>query len=151
MAIQNYKKAPTGEDLLMLQERMNRVFEENLRDTGISRSPGQWIPYVDIFEDDVSLTLKAELPGVRREDITLDITDGVLTISGRKPFEHEETAENFHAIERQYGFFKRSFTLPEVVELDAVEASYHAGVLQVVLPKPTVSASRKIPIIREGD
>ena len=151
MAIQNYKKAPTGEDLLMLQERMNRIFEENLRDTGISRSPGQWIPYVDIFEDDVSLTLKAELPGVRREDITLDITDGVLTISGRKPFEHEETAENFHAIERQYGFFKRSFTLPEVVELDSVEASYHAGVLQVVLPKPTVSASRKIPIIREGD
>ncbi|MGD0210069.1 MAG: Hsp20/alpha crystallin family protein [Desulfomonilia bacterium] len=151
MAIQKYKKAPTGEDLLTLQERMNRVFEENLRDTGISRSPGQWIPYVDIFEDDVSLTLKAELPGVRREDITLDITDGVLTISGRKPFEHEETAENFHAIERQYGFFKRSFTLPEVVELDSVEASYHAGVLQVVLPKPTVSASRKIPIIREGD
>ena len=150
MAIQKYKKAPTGEDLLTLQERMNRVFEENLRDTGISRSPGQWIPYVDIFEDDVSLTLKAELPGVRREDITLDITDGVLTISGRKPFEHEETAENFHAIERQYGFFKRSFTLPEVVELDSVEASY-AGVLQVVLPKPTVSASRKIPIIREGD
>ncbi|MGD0820482.1 MAG: Hsp20/alpha crystallin family protein [Desulfomonilia bacterium] len=151
MAIQNYKKAPTGEDLLMLQERMNRIFEENLRDTGISRSPGQWIPYVDIFEDDVSLTLKAELPGVRREDITLDITDGVLTISGRKPFEHEETAESFHAIERQYGFFKRSFTLPEVVELDSVEASYHAGVLQVVLPKPMVSASRKIPIIREGD
>jgi HSP20 family protein len=145
-----HKKSPTA-DLLLLQDRINRVFEESLRDSGTSRNPGQWIPSVDIFEDDVSLTIKAELPGVRREDVMLDITDGVLTLSGKKHFEHEDAAENFHVIERQYGPFKRSFTLPDLVDLDTVEASYHAGVLEIVLPKPINSKSKKIPIIKEGD
>jgi HSP20 family protein len=145
-----HKKSLAG-DLLLLQDRMNRVFEESLRETGISRNPGQWIPYVDMFEDDVSLILKIELPGVRREDIGLDITEGILTISGKKPFEHEETAESFHIMERQYGFFKRSFTLPGSVDVSSIEAGYHAGVLEVVLPKPTDTRSRKIPIIRQGD
>ena len=145
-----HKKALAG-DLLLLQDRMNRIFEESLRETGISRNPGQWMPHVDMFEDDASLIFKAELPGVRREDIGLDITDGILTISGKKPFEHEETAESFHVIERQYGFFKRSFTLPGSVDVNSIEAAYHAGVLEVVLPKPTDTSSRKIPIIRQGD
>ena len=77
------KRSPEG-DLLLLQDRMNRVFEESLRDSGLSRNPGQFVPYVDIFEDDASLTMKIELPGVRRDDIALDITDGVLTISFSK-------------------------------------------------------------------
>jgi HSP20 family protein len=138
-------------DLLLLQDRMNRVFEESLRETGISRNPGQWMPYVDMFEDDVSLILKVELPGVRREDIGLDISEGILTISGKKPFEHEETSENFHVMERQYGVFNRSFNLPGSVDVESIEAGYHAGVLELVLPKPTDTRSRKIPIIRQGD
>ncbi|HPE46485.1 MAG TPA: Hsp20/alpha crystallin family protein, partial [Deltaproteobacteria bacterium] len=68
------KRSPEG-DLLLLQDRMNRVFEESLRDSGLSRNHGQFVPYVDIFEDDTSLTMKIELPGVRRDDIALDITD----------------------------------------------------------------------------
>jgi HSP20 family protein len=145
-----YKK-PFAGDLLLLQDRMNRVFEESLRESGISRDPGQWVPHVDMFEDDASLVLKAELPGVKREDIVLDITDGVLTISGKKPLEHEEMAENFHVVERQYGFFKRSFPVPGVVDLSSVEASYHSGVLEIILPKPSFSSSRRIPIIKECD
>jgi HSP20 family protein len=144
------KKALAG-DLLLLQDRMNRVFEESLRETGILHSPGQWTPHVDMYEDDVSLILKVELPGVRRDDIGIDITDGILTISGKKPFEHEETSESFHVMERQYGFFKRSFTLPGTVDINSIEAGYHTGVLEVVLPKPIDTRSRKIPIVKEGD
>jgi len=144
------KRSPEG-DLLLLQDRMNRVFEESLRDSGLSRNHGQFVPYVDIFEDDTSLTMKIELPGVRRDDIALDITDGFLTISGRKPFEHEGAAENFHVVERQYGFFRRSFNLTADLDLEGIEANYHAGVLEVVLPKTAVGGSRKVPIIREGE
>ncbi len=138
-------------DLLWLQDRMNRAFEESLRDSGQSRNPGQFVPYVDIYEDDASLTIKIELPGVRREDIALDITDGILTISGRKPFEHEDAAESFHVVERQYGFFRRSFNLTEALDLEGIEANYHAGVLEVILKKTMVGGSRRIPIIREGE
>ena len=144
------KKAIAG-DLLLLQDRMNRVFEESLRDSGITRRPGQWIPHVDIFEDDATLTINAELPGVRRDDIAIDISDGVLTISGKRHFEHEEAAESFHVVERQYGAFRRSFTLPETADLEGVEASYHSGVLEIVLPKFAAAGSRKIPIIKEGE
>lgn len=135
----------------MLQDRMNRVFEESIRDSVLSRNPGQFVPHVDIYEDDASLTIKIELPGVRRDDIALDITDGILTISGRKPFEHEDAAESFHVVERQYGLFRRSFNLTVDLDLEGVEANYHAGVLEVTLPKTTVAGSRRIPIIREGE
>jgi HSP20 family protein len=145
------QKKPNAGDLFLLQDRMNRVFEESLRDSGITRRPGQWIPYVDIFEDDATLTIKAELPGVRRDDIALDISDGILTLSGKRHFEHEEAAESFHVVERQYGSFRRSFTLPEAVDLEGVEASYHAGVLEVILPKFAPAGSRKIPILRDGE
>lgn len=144
------KKAFAG-DLLLLQDRMNRVFEESLRESGISRDPGQWVPHVDMFEDDASVVIKAELPGVKRDDISLDISDGVISISGKKPLEHEEIAENFHVVERQYGFFKRSLPLPGTVDLNSVEASYHSGVLEITLTKPTDSRSRRITIIRECD
>ena len=144
------KRSPAG-DLLFLQDRMNRVFEESLKESGLGRNPGQFIPHVDIYEDDVSITVKVELPGVRREDVTLDISDGVLTISGRKPFEHGDSAESFHVIERQYGFFKRSFNLPETIDVERIEANHHAGVLAVTIPKPRASGSRKVPIIREDE
>jgi HSP20 family protein len=148
MAIQ---KISPGGDLMFLQDRMNRVFEESLKDSGLNRSPGQFVPHVDIYEDDACLTIKVELPGVRREEVSLDISDGVLTISGNKPFEHEDAAESFHVIERQYGRFKRSFNLPEGFDLNHVRANFHAGVLEVVLPKAVRAKARKIPIIQEGE
>jgi HSP20 family protein len=143
MAIQ---KISPGGDLMFLQDRMNRVFEESLKDSGLNRSPGQFVPHVDIYEDDACLTIKVELPGVRREEVSLDISDGVLTISG-----NEDAAESFHVIERQYGRFKRSFNLPEGFDLNHVRANFHAGVLEVVLPKAVRAKARKIPIIQEGE
>ncbi|MCU0577742.1 MAG: Hsp20/alpha crystallin family protein [Desulfobacterota bacterium] len=145
------RERSTGAELMFLQDRMNRVFDESLRDSVLSRNPGHFVPHVDIYEDDASITVMVELPGVRRDEITLDITDGVLTISGRKPFDPGDAAESFHVVERQYGLFKRSFNLPEAIDLDRIEANHHAGVLEVILPKPVLIGSRRIPIIREDE
>jgi HSP20 family protein len=135
-------------DILSLQDRMNRVFEESLRESSLPGHPGQWMPHVDIFEDDACVTLKAELPGVKREDIMLDVSDGVLTLSGKKVFERDNSAESFHMMERRYGFFKRAFTLSEAVDIERIEARYNEGVLVVLLPKPLGSPVKRIPIIR---
>ncbi|HHO75918.1 MAG TPA: Hsp20/alpha crystallin family protein [Deltaproteobacteria bacterium] len=134
-------------DILYLQDRMNRVFDESVRDSGIYKTPGQWIPHVDIFEDDVSLTIKAELPGVKREDVILDMSDGVLTLSGKKQYSHEDQAESYHMIERQYGSFRRSFNIPDVVDVTKVDAKLEDGVLRINLPKLKRSSTKKIPIV----
>ncbi len=133
-------------DLLYLQEKMDRVFEDSLRDREGLMEPGQWIPAVDVFEDDANIILKAELPGVKKEDVSLDIGSGILTISGKKRFEREKNRENYHIIERHYGAFKRSFTVPETIDPDKIKATYEKGVLEVVLPKLEVSVTRQIPI-----
>jgi len=133
-------------DILYLQDRMNRVFEESLRDSGVYGTPGQWIPHVDVFEDDVSVTIKAELPGVQREDIILDVTGGVLTLSGKKHFAHVDQTESYHMIERQYGSFRRSFNIPDVVDIDKVDAKLEDGVLRIILPKIERTPTKKIPI-----
>lgn len=136
-------------DILYLQDRMNRVFEESLRESGIARTPGQWIPYVDVFEDDMAVTIKAELPGVKRDDIILDVSDGLLTLIGKKYFAHVDQTESYHMIERQYGSFRRSFNLPDVVDVNKVDAKFENGVLQVVLPKLKDSRTKRIPIIEK--
>ncbi len=129
-------------DILDLQDRMNRVFEESMRD----RLPGQCNPSVDVFEDDDALYIKAELPGVRREDIILDFSDGVVTISGKKAFVHDSRNESFHMIERQYGSFRRRFSLSQPVDVSSVQAKLESGVLEIVFPKIKDSTTRRIPI-----
>ena len=133
-------------DILDLQDRMNRVFEESLRDTGLSRLPGHCVPPVDVFEDDEVMYIRAELPGVKREDIVLDFSDGVITISGTKPFAHDSQKENYHMIERQYGSFRRSFSLSYPVDTSAVRAKFESGVLEVSFPKVQDRSTRRIPI-----
>jgi HSP20 family protein len=133
-------------DILDLQDRMNRVFEESLRDTGLSRLPGSCNPPVDMFEDDEAMYIRAELPGVKREDIILDFSDGVITITGKKPFAHDSQNESYHMIERQYGSFRRSFSLAYPVDVNAVNARFESGVLEISLPKIRDKNTRRIPI-----
>lgn len=139
-------KRPPYRDLMYLQDRMNRVFEDSIKDRTSFSSPGEWVPSVDIFEDDASITLKAELPGVRRDDILLDVSNGAVTISGKKEFDPEGHTESYHMIERQYGSFRRSFSLPESIDPEKIDAKFEKGVLEVILPKERKSISRKIPI-----
>lgn len=140
-----YRRRHPLRDILDLQDRMNRVFEESMRDTGLSR-PGHCNPPVDVFEDDENLYIKTELPGVKREDIILDFSDGVLTISGKKPFTHDNQNESYHMIERQYGSFRRSFSISHPVDGNAVQAKFEAGVLEISFPKLKDNRTRRIPI-----
>ena len=99
------------------------------------RSVADWSPLVDITEDEKEFLLKAELPGVKREEVKVTVEDGVLMLSGERRFEKEEKDKKYHRIERAYGSFMRSFTLPEETPADKVAAEFKDGVLLVHLPK----------------
>jgi HSP20 family protein len=141
-----YQRRHPLRDILDLQDRMNRVFEESLRDTGLSRLPGHCNPPVDVFEDDEMMFLRAELPGVKREDIILDFSDGVITITGKKPFTHDNQTDSYHMIERQYGTFRRSFSISHPVDPNTVHAKMENGVLEISFPKLKDKSARRIPI-----
>jgi len=141
-----YQRRHPLRDILDLQDRMNRVFEESLRDPGLSQLPGHCNPPVDVFEDDELMYIRAELPGVKREDIILDFSDGVITITGKKPFAHDNQNESYHMIERQYGSFRRSFSISHPVDTNAVQARLQDGVLEISFPKLRDKRTRRIPI-----
>jgi HSP20 family protein len=138
-------------DLLSLQERMNRLFDESFR--GASRATdddwalgGSWAPAVDIYEHEGNLVLKAELPGIDPKSVDVRIENNVLTLRGERSFEKEIKRENCHRVERAYGNFSRSFTLPTVVNQEQIQADYKDGVLKVTLPKREEAKPKQIPI-----
>ncbi len=137
------------QDILYLQERMNRAFDESVMGRRCVGKAVEWVPYVDIYEDSTSITIMAELPGMAREDIMLDISGETLTISGKKNNCSETRAQNYHMIERQYGSFRRSFTVPESVDPAMIDAKLEGGVLKIVLGKATSAQTRSIPISRD--
>jgi len=94
-----------------------------------------WSPAVDVYEDDKSIVLKADLPDMDEKALDIQVEDGMLTIKGERKFEKESKEKNFHRVERSYGSFSRSFALPEDVEQDKISATYQKGVLEVTVPK----------------
>ena len=120
-----------------MSERLNRVFSRPaLRTNGQENlTVADWIPTVDISETESEYTIKAELPEVKKEDVKVTVEDGVLTIQGERRQEKEEKGKRFHRVERSYGSFVRSFTLPEAVDNGGVKAEYKDGVLNLHLPK----------------
>lgn len=102
----------------------------------------EWAPVVDITEDEKEFLVKAELPGLKKEEIKISVEDGVLTISGERKVEKEEKNKKYHRIERAYGRFERSFTLPDQAEAAKVNAEFNDGVLQVHLPKSPKAAPK---------
>lgn len=136
-------------DLLSLQERMNKLFEDSL--VRSNSQPGDsseatWTPVVDILEKNDAIILKAELPGVRLEKVELQIKDDVLILKGQRQFETQAKKDNYHRIERSYGTFSRSFTLPGIVDQSGISAKLVDGILEVVLPKARAMGSKSIPI-----
>ena len=105
-----------------------------------------WIPAVEISESSDQLTLRAEMPGLSEEDIQLEFENGVLTLRGEKKAESEREGDRYHVVERRFGSFQRSFTLPRTVDSNAVEAEFANGVLTVHLPKAAEAKSRTISI-----
>jgi len=111
-----------------------------------SGAAGEMMPHVDIFEDKGDMVVKAELPGVDKEDVNVSITDGVLTISGEKRAEEKVEKKDYHRIERRYGSFCRSFRLPENVNTDKAKAKFKNGVLEIRLPRTKEGKQKKIEI-----
>jgi HSP20 family protein len=135
-------------DLRGLQEEVNRLFSTNLSrsfiDEGIAR--GAWTPNVDIYENKDQIVIEAELPGMRREEFEITIENNVLTLRGERRFEKKEETDNYHRVERAYGTFARSFTLPQTVSSEGATAEYKNGVLRVVLAKREEVKPRRIEI-----
>jgi HSP20 family protein len=134
-------------DLAVLQDRMNRLFNE----TGQRREDdlmnrGTWTPAVDIYEVDGALVLKAELPDMRREDIDVNVENDTLTIRGERKLDQEIKQESFHRIERAYGTFMRSFSLPHTVDSAKIGAEYKNGMLTVRLPVREEAKPRTINV-----
>jgi len=135
-------------DLLTLQERMNRMFEQTARGQ-IGSGEGElatWAPAVDIYENEKDIVLKADLPGVNPSDVDIRVENNVLTLRGDRHFEKEVKEENYHRVERSYGSFVRTFSLPNTVQADKIEAHFENGVLRVTMPKREEARPKQIKI-----
>jgi HSP20 family protein len=135
-------------DLLSIQDRMNRLFEQTMSrsrsEEGIASST--WTPAVDIYETPEAIVMQADLPGLRREDIDIQIQDNTLTLRGERRFAKDAQEENYLRIERAYGAFQRSFTLPATVHPEKVRAVFRDGILELTLPKAEETKPKKIAI-----
>jgi HSP20 family protein len=133
-------------DMGALQEGLSRMFEGFYRRPQEDLNRGAWVPVIDIYSNGHELVLKAELPDMKEEDIELTVEDNTLTLSGEKKLDAEVTEELFHRIERSYGSFARTFTLPPTVDAGKVSAQYKVGVLTVRLPLREEAKPNKIKV-----
>jgi HSP20 family protein len=133
-------------ELSSLQTEMNRLFNAAFDTPGNSQSARRWTPAMDLLETDDAFVLRADLPGLSESDVSIELEDNVLTLSGERKVEHEDKREGFYRVERAYGTFSRSLTLPKGVDAEAVSASFDRGVLEVRVPKPEQRKPRKIEI-----
>lgn len=135
-------------DLSTWQDRMNRILRESLNPEGSDEAltTSNFAPPVDIYEDEHNITLKMEVPGIDEKDINVSIENNTLTVRGERRFEKDEKEENFHRVERMYGSFTRSFTLPNTVDLEQVSAQYEKGVLKVRLAKKAEAKPKLIKV-----
>lgn len=133
---------PVRELASMEVERLNRMFADFY-----GQPDSAWVPAVDVFESDAhEFVIKAELPDLKREDISVTFENGTLTLKGERKAEYETSKDRFHRIERQYGAFSRSFTLPATVDAARISASYKDGVLTVRLPQRDDARPKQIEV-----
>jgi HSP20 family protein len=139
---------PMG-NLASFQDEMNRVFNQFFRG-GNGEEAGwglrTWTPAVDIHETDHALVIKAELPGVSKDDVSIEVHQNTLTLRGQRQHEAEVKDEHYHRVERAYGTFQRSFVLPTMVDQEKVQATFKDGVLELHLPKLESAKPRRIAI-----
>jgi len=134
-------------ELATVQDQMNRLFR-NIWGGGQRDEAdyGAWMPAVDLREEEKQYVIEADLPGVKKDDIEINIENNVLSLSGERRFENEEKKDAYHRIERTYGKFMRSFTLPVRVDTEKVSATYKDGILEVKVPKTEESLPKKIKV-----
>ncbi|HYF26623.1 MAG TPA: Hsp20/alpha crystallin family protein [Baekduia sp.] len=129
-----------------LQQEMNRLFSSFFDTPASAAGPRRWIPAMDLVETDDHFVLKADLPGMTQDEVSLEVEDRVLTLSGERKAEHREEREGYYRLERQAGAFSRSLTLPAGVDPAGIEAHFDKGVLEVRIPKPEDRKPRKVAI-----
>jgi len=137
-------------DLVSLQERMNPMFDESYRGRGTGEDDwslgGSWAPAVDIYEHEGHIVLTAELPGVDPKEVDIRVENNILTLRGERKWSDDIQRESYHRVERAYGSFTRSFTLPNVVDTEKIKADYKDGMLKLVLPKKEEAKPKQISI-----
>ena len=136
-------------DLAHMQDRINRIFGEAYRhsDKDEVLKGGDWTPLVDIFETkEHEIVLRAELPGLKRDDIDIRVENSTLTLRGERKQEKDVSKESFHRVERLYGTFSRSFSLPTTVDTEKVSANFADGILTVKLPTREEAKPRQIQV-----
>jgi HSP20 family protein len=129
-----------------MQQEMNRLFDEFFGERRTGMTEGQWVPAVDVSENESEMVVRAELPGMTHDDIEVNLQDNVLTLKGEKKQERKEDKENFHCLERSYGSFTRSFSLPAGVKQEDIKATFKDGILEISLPKAEEEKPKKIAI-----
>ena len=130
-----------------LQDRMNHLFRNSYGSEGQEAlTTTSFAPAVDVYEDEHQVSLKIEVPGVDEKDIDIRVENNTLTVTGERKIEKEEKEENYRRMERQYGSFTRTFTLPTTVDTEKVSASYDKGVLKISLPKKAEAKPKQIKI-----
>jgi HSP20 family protein len=134
-----------------LQDRMNRLFRDSYGEGQEALTTSTFAPPVDVYEDEHNVTLKIEVPGIDEKDIDVRIENNTLTVHGERKFEKEEKEENFRRVERQYGSFTRSFTLPNTVDHESVQANYDKGILKIQLAKKAEAKPKQIKVNVAGE
>ena len=136
-------------EMTAMQSRIDRMFSNPYWLTGRmddDTNMGRWNPAVDLYEKNDHFVIKAELPGVDKKDIAIDLKDRVLTLSGERSHENEVKKENYYRKERSYGKFQRAFTLPADVDSDKIKAEFKDGLLQIEIPKPEEQKPKQVTI-----
>jgi HSP20 family protein len=136
--------------MMTIREKMNRLFEDAVSGRGEEGAmvSGTWAPAVDIYESENEIVLSAEVPGIEDKDIEIRIEDNTLSLVGERRFEKETKEENYHRVERSYGSFVRSFTIPHYVDQEAIRAEHENGVLKVILPKKPEKKPKTVKILK---
>jgi HSP20 family protein len=137
-------------DLVSLREKMNRLFEDAVTARGEERDmiSSTWAPSVDIYETENAIIMNAEVPGIDEKDIEIKIEDNTLIINGERKLEKETSEENYHRIERSYGSFYRSFTIPRQIDQDKINAEHDNGVLRITMPKKPESKPKTVKVLK---
>ena len=133
-------------NLSTLQEQVNRLFDSKFSNHGDSATLTAWVPAVDVYETENELVIKVDLPEIAEKDIDVRVESNMLTVRGERKFEQKVEEENYLRMERSYGTFSRSFSLPNSVDTQAIKAEYTDGVLSVTLPKRAESKPKQVKI-----
>ncbi|MEJ2168471.1 MAG: Hsp20/alpha crystallin family protein [Desulfobacterales bacterium] len=132
-----------------LHNRINRMFDDpffSIDRLADEDGLGMWNPAVDLYEKDDHFIIKAELPGINKDDIKVDLKDRVLTLSGERSYDNEVKEENYYRRERSFGKFQRAFTLPADVDAEKIKAEFKDGVLQIEVPKPENQKAKRVAV-----